>query len=105
MIILFQKEQFYQSHNNYSKSDSRSLSKIEIEEIKIKQTKRKKSKKLTREIVLNIIFLYVLFVACYSNRDDNSFPYNTHLKTIFNEYDNVIQLKKFISIKLFILFF
>ena len=78
-------------NNNYSKSDSPALNEIEIEEIKIKQTKRKKSKKLTREIVLNIIFLYVLFVACYSNRDENAFSYNAHLKSIFQEYDQVIE--------------
>ena len=77
-------------NNNYSKSDSPTLTEIEIEELKIKQTKRKKSKRLTREIVFNIIFLYVLFVACYSNRDDNAFSYGTHLKSIFQEYNDVL---------------
>ena len=79
-------------NNNYSRQEMPTLTQIEIEELKIKQTKRKKSKKLTREIVLNIIFLYVLFVACYSNRDDNAFSYNTHLKSIFKEYNDVISL-------------
>jgi hypothetical protein len=97
-----QADQGYETlNNNYSKSDSPTLTEIEIEELKIKQTKRKKSKKLTREIVFNIIFLYVLFVACYSNRDDNSFSYGTHLKSIFQEYNDVILLFLFQSILFF----
>jgi hypothetical protein len=97
-----QADQGYETlNNNYSKSDSPTLTEIEIKELKIKQTKRKKSKKLTREIVFNIIFLYVLFVACYSNRDDNSFSYGTHLKSIFQEYNDVILLFLFQSILFF----
>jgi hypothetical protein len=76
-------------NNKYSRQESPTLTQSEIEEIKIKQTKRNKSKRLTREIVLNLIFLYVLFVACYSNRDENSFSYNNHLKSIFQEFDSV----------------
>ena len=83
-------EQGYEKLNNYSIQESPTLTAAEIEELKIKQRKRKKSKQLTREIVLNIIFLYVLFVACYSNRDDNAFSYNINLKSIFKDYSDVI---------------
>ena len=61
----------------------------QADEQKLVQIKRTKSKKLTKEIALNLIFLYVLFVACYSNRDENSFNYGHHLKSIFQGYDNV----------------
>ena len=83
-------EQGYERLSNYSRLESPTLTEAEIEELKIKQRKIKKSKQLTREIVLNIIFLYVLFVACYSNRDDNAYSYNIHLKSTFNDYSNVI---------------
>ena len=71
---------------NFGRQGVSTLTQIEIEELKIKQSKRNKSKKLTREIFINIIFVFVLFVACYSNRDDNAFSYNTHIKALFQDY-------------------
>ena len=74
------------------KSNGPRLTQIEIEQLKIKQTKRTKAKQLTREIVVNIIFVYVLFVACYSNRDEAAYNYSTHLKSLFQDFDNVFHL-------------
>lgn len=73
----------------FCKSNGPRLTQIEIEQLKIKQTKRTKAKQLIREIVVNIVFVYVLFVACYSNRDETAFNYSTHLKTVFQDFDNV----------------
>ena len=77
------------SNTNYAKQALPTLKKAQIEELKIKQAKRRKAKQLTREIVLNLIFLYVLFVACYSNRDDNAYSFGTKLKSTFKEFDQV----------------
>ena len=74
---------------NFGRQIVSTLTQVEIEELKIKQTKRNKSRKLTREIFVNLIFVIVLFIACYTNRDDNAYSYNTHLKSIFEDYKQV----------------
>jgi hypothetical protein len=76
-------------NSTYAKQGVSTLTHDELEQLKIKQAKRVKSKQLTREIVINLIFVLVLFITCYSNRDDNAYSYNIHLKTIFKEFNDV----------------
>lgn len=93
-IIYFGKKKDENEHNfnnNFDKQNCATFSNAELSEIKLKQSKRKKSKQLLKEIIINFVFLYVLFVACYSNRDENYFTYAGHLKTIFNDYNDVMK--------------
>lgn len=76
-------------NSTYAKQGVSTLTPDELEQLKIKQSKRIKSKKLTREIVVNLIFVVVLFCTCYSNKENNAFAYNSHLKTTYKEYNDV----------------
>ena len=54
-----------------------------LDENKKRQLKLKKAKNLIQEIIINFLFLFVLFAACYSNTNQNSYHYNEHLKQTF----------------------
>jgi len=53
-----------------------------IDEMKKLRLKRRKASKLFREILFNSMFLWILFVVSYSNKDVNSFNYKNSLSTL-----------------------
>jgi hypothetical protein len=53
-----------------------------IDEMKKLSMKRRKASKLFREILFNSMFLWILFVVSYSNKDVNSFNYKNSLSTL-----------------------
>ena len=57
---------------------------------KLKQMKINKCHKIIREIVFNVIFIWVLFVISYTNRNENSFNYKNRIQNSFAGYKNVI---------------
>lgn len=62
---------------------------VQDSSIRITQMKRTLSKKLLRDIFINMVFLYVLYSAFYSDRNENIYNYNKHIKSTFNQYQNV----------------
>ena len=86
--------------------DNQQFNTAELEQLRLRQIKTNKSKILIREIIINLIFLYVLFVACYANCGDKSFSYNTQIYETFKEFKNVsnfiFEENVFISILLII---
>jgi hypothetical protein len=65
--------------NNYESLNNE----YEVEEIKKRQLKRRKASKLFREILFNSMFLWILFVVSYSNKDVNSYNYNNSVSNLF----------------------
>ena len=61
-----------------------SLEQNELEELKIKAKKRTQAKKILTEVFYNFIFLQVLFAVAYTNKDSNSFNYQTQVKSFFD---------------------
>jgi hypothetical protein len=55
----------------------------ELEKIKKRQLKRRKASRLFREIFFNSIFLWILFVVSYSNKDINSYNYKKSVSGLF----------------------
>ena len=63
----------------------------EVEEIKQIQLKRRKASKLFREILFNSMFLWILFVVSYTNKDINSYNYKNSLDNLFlDSFEQVI---------------
>jgi hypothetical protein len=60
-----------------------------LKELKKEQNKRNRSKQLIRELIFNAMFLSVLFVVSYSNKDINSFKYKRNIENIFKSYETV----------------
>ena len=77
---------------NFNKNQDNYLREVQI--------KRTKSKKLLKEIFVNLISLYVLYMACYSNRDENTYNYVQEIKTIFRGYEKVFFIFNTILIKM-----
>ena len=71
-----------------------------IDTTKLMQMRKTESKKLLRSIFINIVFLYVLYSAFYSNRDENKNAYVEHIKSIFTQHQTVNFIKLIFSIKL-----
>jgi hypothetical protein len=57
--------------------------KKEVEEVKQIRLKRRKASKLFREILFNSMFLWILFVVSYTNKDNNSYNYKRSLDNLF----------------------
>ena len=57
----------------------------EMEKMRKKQLKRRKASKLFREILFNLMFLWILFVVSYSNKDVNSYNYKNSVSNLFLE--------------------
>jgi len=55
----------------------------EVEEMRKRQFKRRKASKLFREILFNSMFLWILFVVSYSNKDVNSYTYKNSISNLF----------------------
>lgn len=55
----------------------------EMEKMRKKQLKRRKASKLFREILFNSMFLWILFVVSYSNKDVNSYNYKNSVSKLF----------------------
>ena len=71
--------------------------------MRLKQTKRKTCKKILREIVFNFMFVGILFMICYSERNQAiNFAYQNHVRNSFDSFKEVIILflveKKFINV-------
>jgi len=65
----------------------------EIEELKKKHLKRRKASKLFKEILFNSMFLWILFVVSYSNKDVNSYNYKKSVENLFlNGFEDVFIL-------------
>ncbi len=60
-----------------------------LKELKKEQIKRNRSKQLIRELIFNAMFLWILFVVSYSNKDINSFNYKRAIENTFKTYDAV----------------
>ena len=61
----------------------------EKEKFKQAELRKKMCHKMIVEILLNFIFIGVLFTFIYSTKNVNSFYYSTHITDIFNGYQNV----------------
>jgi len=84
------------SQNNNALIDD--YSQESLRELKKEQLKRNRSKQLIRELVFNAMFLWILFVVSYSNKDINSFNYKSGLENAFKTYDDVkLFMKMFFS--------
>ena len=70
--------------------ETQNLDKEKLIEERLKQMKIKKCQKIIREIIFNFIFIWVLIVICYTNRNQNSFNYQNMIKNMFGGYKNVI---------------
>ena len=67
---------------------------IQIEEMKIKTKKRKQAKQILIEICYNFMFLQVLFAVTYTNKDGNSYNYQTQVKSFFESHNQVNNVKE-----------
>ena len=56
---------------------------------KLKLNKLNKSRKLTREIFVNLLFLFVLFITAFTNIDGNTYFYKEQIRKTFSTYKNV----------------
>ncbi len=61
----------------------------DLKEAKLKQLKINKCHKILREIFFNMMFIWVLFVVCYSNRNQYSYNYKDLMKNSFSSYQKV----------------
>jgi len=61
----------------------------DLKEAKLKQLKINKCHKILREIFFNMMFIWVLFVVCYSNRNQYSYNYKDLMKNSFISYQKV----------------
>jgi len=69
-----------------SKNSQREKADLEkLEKMKKIQLKRRKASKLFREILFNSVFLWILFVVSYSNKDVNSYNYKNSVSNLFLE--------------------
>ena len=64
----------------------------ELNAAKLKQAKINKCHKILREIGFNAIFIWVLIVIAYTNRNRNSFNYQNKIKSEFSSYRKVKNL-------------
>ena len=64
--------------------------KVLLNEMKIKQSKLNKCQHLLKQILLNFVFLWVLFQYSYLNINANAYNYQNQIKTKFSSYKNVI---------------
>ena len=69
------------------------LNKDEIENMKLAFKKRKLAKKILIEIFYNFMFLCILFLVAYTNKDSNSYDYQNQIKLLFQNYNEVIMRK------------
>lgn len=65
-----------------------------MREVKIKFLKEKKAMAILREIFVYSIFLFVLFLVSFTNKDLNSFMYQKQVQRMFNlkSLENVLQI-------------
>jgi len=81
-----------------------------LEQFRIKQRKINKCEQILREAFFNAMFIWVLMVVCYANRNQMSYNYKYQIEKLFSGYKNVNLikiftaklLKEFILNKLFI---
>lgn len=75
---------------------------IKLDKMKKKRMKRRKAGKLVREILFNSIFLWILFVVSYTNKDVNSFNYKNRIsELILDGFDEVFYLSYLIIFNVF----
>ena len=65
-----------------------------LDKMKKKRLKRKKAGKLFREILFNSIFLWILYVVSYTNKDVNSFNYKNRIsELLLDGFDQVTEIE------------
>jgi hypothetical protein len=60
-----------------------------LEQFRIKQRKINKCEQILREAFFNAMFIWVLVVVCYANRNLMSYNYKNQVDKIFSGYKNV----------------
>ena len=63
--------------------------KVLLNEMKIKQSKINKCQHLLKQILLNFVFLSVLFLYSYLNINANAYNYHNQIKNTFSSFKNV----------------
>ena len=74
---------------NYNPFESHGLADLQLFKQRNLQRKRNKSEKLIREIIMNFVFLSVLFYVSYSSVNPNMFNYKNQLENVLTGYDEV----------------
>ena len=75
-----------------------------IEKLKEEVLRTRMSRKILKEIIINFIFIGILFTFIYSTKNINSFSYSNHLERSFSGYQRVIIIFLF-NFNLFFYFF
>ena len=57
--------------------------------MKQKSEKTQLNKRILRETLFNIIFIGVLFMIIYMDKNDHAYNYETHIRQNFAEYSKV----------------
>ena len=73
------------------------MSEKELDILRAKQEKINKSRKIVREILLNFIFVGILFTVIYSNLDKNKYYYQSQISSTFSGYSDVIFFRKILT--------
>ena len=61
----------------------------EMNRLRIKQMKIRQSERILRDIFFNLMFIWVLMVVCYANRNPKAYNYQQQIQTLFSDYKNV----------------
>jgi hypothetical protein len=77
------------SKSNFNPFESQGLTDFQLLKQRNLQRKRNKSKKLIREIIMNFVFLSVLFYVSYSSVNPNMFNYKNQLENVLTGYNEV----------------
>ena len=74
--------------------ETNQLSHKEKYDYKLKVFRKKQCRKIVREIIVNFIFIGILFAFIYSTKNSNSYYYANHTKTSFSGYQTVASTKE-----------
>ena len=64
-----------------------------LEALRQKQNKLNDCKKIFKDTLLNAIFVWILMIVCYSNRNQISYCYKNQIEKLFSGYKNVSFIK------------
>jgi hypothetical protein len=73
----------------FNRGAQSSLTADELAQAKLKQSKVNKCKKIIREILLNFIFVGILFTVIYSSRNVRAHLYKQQISTTFSGYQDI----------------
>jgi hypothetical protein len=71
------------------------FSQEKLRALRLKQNKLNDCKKIFKETLFNAIFVWVLTIACYSNRNQMSYCYKNQIEKLFSGYKNVSLIKAY----------